>query len=342
MKKNLLVTLADENYLERAKQLFSSVYWNAGWKGDYMLLAHEVPEERLKWFRDKGILVKKCKAIYNKDIFAWPPIMFTKFYLFTPYFKKWGRIVYLDTDIIVRASLERLCKINGFGGCKDLVSLEGQFVDRWAAKKIDAYSYWALVRELKKHYCLKSQAFNAGVMAFDTRIIEDNTFDKLIRLLKKYEKALFSCDQAVLNLRFYKKWANLPLVYNIRANEIEKACGISQKEVRGIIIHSYQKKPWQTDSFYYKEWNKNLEKAELIDLKNIPQGKRWTEKEIKEYCSYLKKRRILFYPAYAFFNIPVFMDITAGKIGVIIRKISPGLYNHLKIIKKHIGLEKEL
>ena len=47
MKKNLLVTLADENYIDRAKQLFSSVYFNAGWKGDYMLLAHEIPEEKL-------------------------------------------------------------------------------------------------------------------------------------------------------------------------------------------------------------------------------------------------------------------------------------------------------
>ena len=91
MKKNLLVTLADENYLERAKQLFSSVYWNAGWKGDYMLLAHEVPEEKLKWFRDKGILVKKCKAIYNKEIVGWPTMVLSKFYLFTPYFKRWKK-----------------------------------------------------------------------------------------------------------------------------------------------------------------------------------------------------------------------------------------------------------
>ena len=47
MKQNLLVTLADKNYIQQAKQLFSSVYWNAGWKGDYMLWAHEIPEEEL-------------------------------------------------------------------------------------------------------------------------------------------------------------------------------------------------------------------------------------------------------------------------------------------------------
>jgi len=29
LKKNVLITLADENYIDQAKQLFSSVYWNA-------------------------------------------------------------------------------------------------------------------------------------------------------------------------------------------------------------------------------------------------------------------------------------------------------------------------
>ena len=52
-KKDLLVTLADRNYINQVKQLFSSVYWNAGWKGDYMLLTHEIPEKDLKWFRTK-------------------------------------------------------------------------------------------------------------------------------------------------------------------------------------------------------------------------------------------------------------------------------------------------
>ena len=52
-KKNLLVTLTEKNYIPQAKQLFSSVYWNAGWKGDYMLLAHGIPEKELKWLEKK-------------------------------------------------------------------------------------------------------------------------------------------------------------------------------------------------------------------------------------------------------------------------------------------------
>ncbi|MDP8200613.1 MAG: hypothetical protein P9M11_00560 [Candidatus Tenebribacter burtonii] len=62
MKKNLLVTLTDANYIEQAKQLFSSVYWNSGWKGNYMLLAHDVPDEKLIWFSEKEIIVERCSA----------------------------------------------------------------------------------------------------------------------------------------------------------------------------------------------------------------------------------------------------------------------------------------
>jgi hypothetical protein len=32
MKRNLLVTLADKNFVDQTKQLFSSVYWNAEMK----------------------------------------------------------------------------------------------------------------------------------------------------------------------------------------------------------------------------------------------------------------------------------------------------------------------
>ncbi len=66
MKKNLLVTIANKDYLLLAKQLFSSVYFNAGWKGDYMLLSCLVPEEDLKWFRQKGILIKEAQPFYSE------------------------------------------------------------------------------------------------------------------------------------------------------------------------------------------------------------------------------------------------------------------------------------
>ena len=117
-KKCVLVTLADKNYLVQAKQLFSSVYHNSGWKWDYMLLAHEIPDDQLAWFREKGILVKHVRSLSKRD-FPWlPATVLSKFYVFTEEFKKWDIVVFLDGDIIVRASLDGLTKLITFEfGC---------------------------------------------------------------------------------------------------------------------------------------------------------------------------------------------------------------------------------
>jgi hypothetical protein len=129
MKENLLVTLADSMFVQQAKQLFSSVYWNAGWKGDYMLLAHEIPEKELKWFSNKGILIKRCKLLHDQPTsIRCNPVALDKFYLFTPEFRKWKNIVFLDADMIVKSSLEGLTKIKGFGAVSATVDMAGQFI----------------------------------------------------------------------------------------------------------------------------------------------------------------------------------------------------------------------
>ena len=156
MKKgrNLLVTLADNNYIENAKQLFSSVYHNSGWKGDYMLLVYEVPEKKLDWFRDKGIIVKRCPKIAKRRVWKnyFPNSVLSKFYLFTSYFQKWDRVIFLDGDIIVRSSLNKLARVNGFAaghniGFKlddEFPELEKKFFD--FDGKVFVLALWRLIQ----------------------------------------------------------------------------------------------------------------------------------------------------------------------------------------------------
>ena len=202
MKENLLVTLADRNFIDQAKQLFSSVYWNAGWKGDYMLLAHEIPEKDLKWFRDKGILVKKCEPLYKKSsgnyfLSAWkeyPPTLFDVIYIFKSGFKKWKNIVFLEADIIVRSSLDKLTKLKGVWttGIFDNI-LSDQFADN------------KIPEIIKKKYNLNEPSFNPGVIAFSTNIINDNSFKEIRKLSDNYRE-IRNGDGGIFNLFFYKKW----------------------------------------------------------------------------------------------------------------------------------------
>jgi lipopolysaccharide biosynthesis glycosyltransferase len=153
--KSLLVSLADENYIDQAKQLFSSVYFNAGWQGDYMLLAHEIPEEKLKWFRNKGILIKECKPLFEGKLESeHPTTVLCKFYIFTPEFKKWDNIVFLDADMIVRHSIQKLSKVKGFYATVDFNNslLEKQF-----HKNIPNN---LLFNKLSKNFNLNKYAFN--------------------------------------------------------------------------------------------------------------------------------------------------------------------------------------
>lgn len=310
VKKDLVATLADENYIEQAKQLFSSVYCNAGWQGDFILLSHAIPEKKLEWFRDKGILIKKCKPLLNLEISTCSH--FSKLYLFATEFKKWKNIIFLDADIIVRASLDKLLEIKGIAAVKDIQqNLKGEFIKITKKNKF-------LFKELKKDYNLKEKAFNTGLMAFSTDIIKKDTFLKLKRLLEEYNSVL---DQPILNLFFYKKWIELPLIYNFSPyNTTFPFFNKNKTKVKGIILHFWGAlKPWNKKSPFYKEWKKNFKKAELINLKNPPEGKKLTDKEIKKYSRMLKMKLVFYSP---FIQI----DRILGLVGDFLKPPKPFLF----------------
>ena len=305
-KKSLIVTLADENYIKQAKQLFSSVYFNAGWKGDYMLLSHEIPEKDLKWFRKKGILIKKCKPLKKTDKRWATHIFLDKFYLFTPKFKKWNVIVYLDADIIVRGSLNELTKVNGFSAVRDInnnkisVNFEGDEEE---------------ISKLNSIYCLNKEGFNAGVLAINTRIIKKETFDDLIKLNKKYSKISAFGDQPILNIYFQEIINFLPTRFNFyipkSTSFIEKVIVLPKTKANVLHFCGKNEKPWFKENHFYREWVSNLEKAELINLKETQKQKMLNRNDIciSPYIIYLK------------------LDNLIGKIGKILRK----LLNRLKL-----------
>lgn len=341
-RKNLLVTLADKNYILQAKQLFSSVYWNAGWKGDYMLLAHEISEEELSWFRAKGILVRECKPLYYKNIGKenYPPVVLDTFYLFTPEFKKWKNIVYLDGDILVRASLDALTKVKGFASPHAM----GDILKYYFYSDTDRYQ-WSV---LEKKYNLNIPAFNCGIMAFSTDIIKDTDLTDLLHFYGEYQRISSGADPS-FNLLFYKKWKRLPIVYDITPKIIERYTGIPFNKLEGIIIHLRDDELSDKNNSYYQEWKSNLEQAEFIDLNKIQKAKKWNVLKmfyhslklevpflIKKICKHLRVF-ILYKIKPPVINFFVFLKNTPGrmlgKIGALINRYNPNLYHKLRKIK---------
>jgi lipopolysaccharide biosynthesis glycosyltransferase len=325
-KKSLLVTLADKNYIRQAKQLFSSVYFNAGWKGDYMLLSHEIPEKELRWFRKKGILIYKCKPIVKEKIYGrLSSSMLDKFYLFAPEFKKWKTIVYLDADIIVNANLDWLETLKGFWAAQDIFmfSINSNISEQARKTKINK------IKELRKLYNLNNKAFNAGVFVLETKIIRKNDFEDLRKRIFYYKDIANWGDQLIMNLFFYRKWQRLPRVFNTFIAYPEEEYALPPKEIEGIIYHfcGLKTKPWEKNSPFYGPWCKNLAKAEKINLKKIPLPKKiWFADEIRRIDRYLTKMVVVA-------TIKRLIDKKIGCIGLWIKKRNPKLYDIIKLKK---------
>jgi lipopolysaccharide biosynthesis glycosyltransferase len=264
-KKCLLVTLADKNYISQAKQLFSSVYYNACWKGDYMLLALEIPENEIEWFRKKGILVKECEPLFKEYFKAPTYSQFTKAYLLKEEFKQWDVIIFLDGDIIVKTSLNKLKKVKQFSAAVDDFPhlLENMF---FPANPGD-------YERLENKYDLDKNGFCSGVFVINTKMINKDTFNRFCYLVHKYKNVInqeFKLgEQPIFNLLFYGKWKPLPFFYDIYYPALNLNAKTNLKNLNGIIHFISETKPWLDKNHpFYEEWLNNLQRAEYIDLQN--------------------------------------------------------------------------
>jgi lipopolysaccharide biosynthesis glycosyltransferase len=308
-------------------------------------MAHDIPEEELLWFRNKGILVKKCKPLHQgkasgieypeinpleqkerielRKRYRDAPVLLNKFELFTPEFKKWDTVLYLDCDIIVRYSLEALTKVKGF--CA--VSEYKKHTLRAELHPIDSNDQ--KFTELTTAYNLRAPAFNSGVMAFSTDIIEEDSFDKLYKLFQKYHK---NCnlygEQPIINLFFYKKWKKLNYTYNLFVPIWEDKYKIKPKSINATVLHFFAlRKPWLHASPFYAEWKTNLDKAEGIDLAHrTPNIRTFGVMKILKNSPYVNNIKISFSSS----SLRERIDCYIGLVGIFLKKYFPGVYIALK------------
>ncbi|MCB9358779.1 hypothetical protein H6503_02515 [Candidatus Woesearchaeota archaeon] len=315
MKNAVLVTLADKNYIDQAKQLFSSVYHYSGWKGNYLLLAYDIPESKLKWFRNKGIIIKKVKPHKNDKFKDWPSTILCKFELFNTYFKKWQHVVFLDGDIIVKASLDRVLGVSGIGAISDLNH------NMWWQFKNKRYN--GIYKTLINNMDMSKKSFNVGVLSINTDIIKKETYSTMLELYSRYRKIVRYPEQAIMNIYFHKNWKRLPAVYNTFI--LPKALWFSKLHNDGIILHMIMRpKPWESKTLYSEEWKYNLDIADEIDLNHrLPAKDIWNEKRVKKVSAMLENRYFIFE-----------IDRIIGKVGIAVKKISPNLYKALKKISR--------
>lgn len=313
----VLAALSDKFFLAQAKQLFSSVYFNSGWKGDYLLLAHDLPKKKTRWFEKKGIIVKNVKPLDNRTFPRHPPVILSKFHFFSDMFKDWDQIVFLDSDMIVLASLDHLLKAKGFSAVADidLQDVRAQFLPEKERRSKEQVKKW---KEMERKFDLGSKAFNLGLFTLRPKSLKKDSFQQIWSLYEQYGD-LANFEQSILNLYYNNKWNELPMVFgNYYPYHRPSPLG-KPKDTDAIVHHFVFDKPWEGKNRPYDRlWEKNLKRAEKIDLSDrLPAIREWTEDEIRSGDRFIRK---LNGPRPALERAAYTIDRGLGKVGSLIRK----------------------
>ncbi len=191
-----------------------------------------------------------------------------------------------------------------------------------------------LFKKLQKEYPLRGKAFNSGIMTFQSEIIEEDSFKKLLELFRRFGELNRYGEEATINLLFYRQWHMLSMLHNLYPFYTYRRYGVPYGHMQAIIIHFVREttaKPWFETSVYHEEWLENLRRAEAMDP-SLPQeaAKTWTPEEEKKYLRFLAVRRFLTFYRKLFF----FADWLVGKAGLCVKKLSPALYEKIRIKKE--------
>tara|TARA_B100000214_G_scaffold190650_1_gene137800 strand:+ start:414 stop:1205 length:792 start_codon:yes stop_codon:yes gene_type:complete len=123
-----------------------------------------------------------------------------KLHLFDEYLKNWDYIFYLDINMNIHYDLNKILDISPTNCFMARADTYPNY-DRELKSQFDQTH--SLFGMLEENYKLDVQNyFQTGVMYFDTNIIEKNTKNEIINLVKKYPITK-SNEQAILNLYLY-------------------------------------------------------------------------------------------------------------------------------------------
>lgn len=167
---------------------------------------------------NKQIMVKQCNDIvFNKDVsakmdqtntqcgkFGYKLFQYHKYYLFTPFFKQWRYVFYIDCGAKIYNNIAPILKTATPD--KLLAHSDSYPTYQWKLS-------YQFINTDGMDWNLETDYFQTTIMLFDTSIIEDDTFQQLYELTEKYPVSKTN-DQGILNLYYHciqKKWKQIDL-----------------------------------------------------------------------------------------------------------------------------------
>lgn len=200
---NLVIFATDENYLNHIKYNINNIRDKHGDidicimhdSSKDELIRNELQRYKVIFFPIKPLTDKNFGHAYN-----------LKYHIFENYFKNWHKILYLDCDTMIFENLNTLFNL--------LTNDKKLIVDFEKNKILDFFTTWSPRNEsnnkyyelLEKETDINKNGFNAGIVLYDSSIINLDTIIKLYELDKKYETinkhVEKGSDQPIINLLY--------------------------------------------------------------------------------------------------------------------------------------------
>lgn len=140
---------------------------------------------------------------------------FHKLHLFNTFFKQWDYIFYIDCGITIFSDIEPIiqeCKSNTLLAHSDAYpTYQWKLHDQFDKKNSNYYT------KLNNTHKLNIDYFQTTIMLYDTKIIQEHTYNELVNLLLEYPISITN-DQGIISLYFTN---NKPLFQQIKTNNDE-------------------------------------------------------------------------------------------------------------------------
>lgn len=204
MSENVIIIVADDNYLPHAKSLMVNCRRQGGWQGDFCIV---MPQDAdATQIESRGIRIYR---VPDKGFMA-------KFWIFSDFFRKWSNAIYLDCDILIQGALSRLLDALRHRRKPIIAALEdGPALLGWKHWDKKTEEHKALYEELDKLFPhIHERMMNTAVLLFQPEEIPADTVKTLGDLQGQYAAANpvdeGGTDQQIIHLLLYPLVQEVP------------------------------------------------------------------------------------------------------------------------------------
>ncbi len=278
----VFVTLCDNSdYYRRAKLTIAELKESGGWTGDIVLMAIDFDPEPIpgvEIHRISHMNLDKLLAIYETHplkhshdnrwltkLYQWD-----KLQVFTDYFRRWERVVFLDAGMRTIATVQPLLDLEWRGKLLGPDDTEHPASNGMIFKcQIETISnpdvYRSLIEEFTESILDETSYLLNCMFVFDTALLDRITYQELVDTMYKYPIA--TCNEmTIMNLVFHfrhRVWSPFPAKVGTRYLFGWNETNYIKRPARWVDFH-FMKYPFYTPSRLYAHSNKL--QSRLIEL----------------------------------------------------------------------------